>query len=85
MLDGVLDEVSGYFAPAVDGDGPLAYVLFAYLPGQGGKDPGVGTGSVPPSQVLPEPSAPQMMLAAAGLGALAIRRRDRLVTPAEKT
>jgi hypothetical protein len=80
LFDGVLDDVSGYFAPAVSGGGPLAYVLFDYLPGQDGKDPGIYVGEAPPTQAVPEPSALSLMLVTAGAGALVARSRRRSAT-----
>lgn len=84
LLDGLLDDVSGYFAPAVSGDGPLAYVLFDHLPGQDGKDPGVFAGDVPPLQAVPEPSTLNLLLLSAGLGALVVRSRRRSASTLER-
>ena len=37
----LLEDVSGFFAPAVDGGGRPACVLFRYAAGQAGRDPGI--------------------------------------------
>lgn len=72
LLDGVLAGVSG-FSGGVSGDGLLAYVAFAYLPGQGGEDPGVSVGGVTVTQPVPEPGS----IALASLALLLLGHRQR--------
>lgn len=76
LLDGRLDDVSGYFDPSVSGDGVIAYVLFQYLAGHDGQDPGVQVDD-PAPQALPEPSTLGLVCAAALLGTWQARRRIR--------
>jgi hypothetical protein len=60
----------------VTGDGPLAFILFEYLPDQQNRDPGFRIGGAPPPSI-PEPGT--FGLAGAGLTLLALTclRRDR--------
>jgi hypothetical protein len=76
LFGGQLEDVSGYFAPSVTGNGVIAYVLFQYLSGQVGEDPAVRTGddASPPASSLPEPSTLSLVGLAALLGAWRVQR-----------
>ena len=73
LLDGLLEDVSGWFAPGVSGNGLLAYVLFQYQPGHEGQDP---SAQVPPESTpgnpVPEPATLALVMAA--LAAAAVLR-----------
>ncbi|RZL40184.1 MAG: hypothetical protein EOP35_01635 [Rubrivivax sp.] len=55
-LASMIDDVSGYFDPVVDADGPLAYVLFKFNAGQAGMDPGIHVVTEPVNSV-PTPTS----------------------------
>lgn len=60
LLDGLLQGASGWFAPGVNGDGLLAYVLFQYQPGHEGQDPQATV----PGEPAPVPEPASLALAA---------------------
>lgn len=70
-LPGRLQGVAG-FSWGASGDGTLAYVLFAYQPGQDGRDPGFSVDD-PSAQPVPEPGAPGLL--AMAVLALGMTRR----------
>lgn len=84
LLDGLLEDVSGWFAPGVDGSGMLAYVLFQYLPGHQGQDPSTSVPGEPgtPGGDVPEPPTPALVLAALGVAAASWRGRPAVGRPA---
>ncbi|MCR5864080.1 PEP-CTERM sorting domain-containing protein [Aquincola sp. J276] len=79
---GLLHDVSGFFEQPQDGSGSLAYLLFAWSPGQEGTDPGVRVVDGPPSTAVPEPAS--LFLALFALVPLVItlvrRQRHHLVS-----
>lgn len=87
VLPGLLDDVSGFFEQPQDGSNLLAFLLFAYSPGQEGADPGVRVVDGTPPNGAPEPGS--LLLAMLALGVLVARplqrRHRRLPTAPERT
>jgi hypothetical protein len=72
-LPDLLQGIAG-FSQGVSGNGTLAYVLFGYVSGQEGRDPGISVAGGPTFGV-PEPSS--LALAATSLAALLMARARR--------
>jgi PEP-CTERM motif len=76
---GSVDGVAGSYPSLLDGptgNGPLAYILFEYIPGQEQNDPTFAIANPSTMEPVPEPSS-LALLAAGAIGLLGARHRMR--------